>query len=188
MADLTFEDISSSFYKHMQKAVLRMIQDEKFSSDMKEWYNNFIAATEDENLTQAEADLLKQQYQSIADAQNARYQSIMEVIGAPVESSSKTLSKGIAGITETTANRLEAEFGGLRLAQLELLQVTKGHGITLSQQLSVATNQLAELVAIQNNTYRTANNTERLAAIEGTLVSMNNKMSNSDAQRRGAGL
>ena len=98
------------------------------------------------------------------------------------------LSKGIAGITENAANRLESEIGGLRLANLELLELTKTQGFTLGQQLSVSNSMLNELVAINNNTYRTANNTDRLVGIETAIVSLNNKVGNNDAARRAGGL
>lgn len=94
-------------------------------------------------------------------------------------------STGISSITESTANRLEAEFGGLRLAQIELLQVTVAYSM---EHTRLANGRLSELIAIQNNTFRTANNTDRLVAIESALVSMNNKMTNTDALRRGAGI
>lgn len=96
-----------------------------------------------------------------------------------------SLSKGIAGITETTANRLEGEFGGLRIAQLQLLEVSKSNH---TQIVTISAKQINELVLIQQNTLRTAKNTDRLEAIETVLVSLNSKVSNSDAIKRGAGL
>lgn len=103
----------------------------------------------------------------------------------PKKDKSGSLSKSIEGISENTANRLEAEFGGLRIAQLQLLEVTKSNH---NDFLMVARDNIAYLNAIQINTLRTADNTERLANIESAIVQLNGKVINSDAIRRGAGL
>lgn len=110
----------------------------------------------------------------------------LDIFGGDGEQGS--LSKGIAGITETTANRLEAEFGGLRLAQLQLLEVSKSQSGQLQQQANIMNNKLAVLNSINTNTGRTADNTERLANIETAIVSLNNKITNTDSLLRGAGL
>lgn len=99
-----------------------------------------------------------------------------------------SISKGIQGITETTANRLEAEFGGLRLAQLQLLEVSKSQSGQMQQQVNIMNSKLAVLNSINTNTGRTADNTDRLANIETAIVSLNNKVSNTDSLLRGAGL
>ncbi|PVH26294.1 hypothetical protein [Sphingobacterium corticibacter] len=95
------------------------------------------------------------------------------------------LNKGITTITENTANRLEAEFGGLRIAQLQLLEITKQQH---SSFMSVSSDHLAKLNAIENNTFRTANNTDRLGNIETAIVELNKKVTNGDMLKRGAGL
>ncbi|MFD2597322.1 hypothetical protein ACFSQ3_00040 [Sphingobacterium corticis] len=95
------------------------------------------------------------------------------------------LNKGIASITENTANRLEAEFGGLRIAQLQLLEITK---LQHSSFISISSDHLAKLNAIENNTFRTANNTDKLTGIETAIVELNKKVTNGDMLRRGAGL
>ncbi len=100
-------------------------------------------------------------------------------------SNSGSLKNDIQGMTEQQAGRLEAEFGGLRIAQLQLLETTKSNH---TQMYMIAQDKLSQLIAIQQNTYRTANNTDRLANIENAIVSLNNKVSSSDAARRGAGL
>lgn len=97
-------------------------------------------------------------------------------------------SKGIQGITENTAGRVEGELGGLRLAQLELLSVAKIEAGQMDQQLSLMNESMTILSAIRQNTGRTASNTDRLVNIEAAIVSMNNKISNGDAIRRGGGI
>ncbi|WP_286710221.1 MULTISPECIES: phage tail tape measure protein [Sphingobacterium] len=120
---------------------------------------------------------------------NEAMESAFAGLGLEKESSSSTekgsLKNDIQGISEQQAGRLEAEFGGLRIAQLQLLETTKSNH---TQLYMIAQDKLTQLIAIQQNTYRTANNTDRLANIENAIVSLNNKVSSSDAARRGAGL
>ena len=120
---------------------------------------------------------------------NEAMESAFAGLGLEKESSSSTekgsLKNDIQGISEQQAGRLEAEFGGLRIAQLQLLETTKSNH---TQMYMIAQDKLSQLIAIQQNTYRTANNTDRLANIENAIVSLNNKVSSSDAARRGAGL
>jgi|GEM_PF-4550402 len=102
-----------------------------------------------------------------------------------------SISKGIEGIKETTANRLEAEFGGLRLAQLQLLEITKEQVISIKQSENFAFRNLETALKIERNTFRTAENTEhlsRLGNIETAIVSLNNKITDIDSLARGAGL
>lgn len=97
-------------------------------------------------------------------------------------------SKGIQSLTESTGGRIEGEMGGMRLAQLEALQVAKQQQGTMAQQVVIMNNKLAVLNSINQNTGRTADNTDRLVNIETAIVSLNNKISNGDALRRGAGI
>lgn len=118
-------------------------------------------------------------------------ESAFKELGVEPESAGKdTLSKNIQGIKETTANRLEAEFGGLRLAQLQLLEVTRGQVAIMQQHSGYAFQNLQNAILIERNTFRTAENTEhlsRLANIETAMISMNSKIVDGEALRRGAG-
>ncbi|SMG32455.1 phage tail tape measure protein [Sphingobacterium psychroaquaticum] len=184
------KDFGDSFEEIMKNALKASFQAKFLEDAMAPFYEELAKMMEGGDLSVEQIDKLRQKYTAIGEENAKKWEELEKITGIDISGKEKQgeLSKGIAGITESTANRLEAEFGGLRLAQLELLQVAKGQGVTLGQQLYVATSQLSELVAIQNNTYRTANNTDRLASIEGALISMNSKMSSNDAARRGAGL
>ncbi|WP_461487096.1 hypothetical protein, partial [Pedobacter sp.] len=95
------------------------------------------------------------------------------------------LSKGIQGITETTANRLEAEFGGLRLAQLQLVSITQTNH---SQIMAMNTQKLNSLIQIEINTRGTKENTDHLSPIRTALESIDKKTSDTNAKLRGGGI
>ena len=144
-----------------------------------------------DGLSEDEINKFKTGYEAIVQSGLDSLKEIEKATG--VKTSSKPSSNGslqddIQGITQQQAGRLEAEFGGFRIAQLQLVDITKANHV---QYMIIAQDKLTQLIAIQQNTYRTANNTDqlsRLANIESAIVSLNNKVSSSDAARRGAGL
>lgn len=186
------EDFANSFEKLMQNAVLQSFKRKYLEEALQGWYDEFAGATESGGgLDEGEIAALQQGYNTIIENARKGLEDMQKVTGTNIGSDSSqqgSLSKGIAGITETTANRLEAEFGGLRLAQLQLLEVSKSQSGQLQQQVTIMNNKLAVLNSINTNTGRTADNTERLANIETAIVSLNNKISNTDSLMRGAGL
>lgn len=181
---------AKGFDKIMENYLLQKFTRDYLQKAMQGWYEEMDAyAKSGGGIDDDEKDRLKESLEAIRKEGDRQLDIIKDALGYDPTKSDSTSSlkadSGIRGITEQTANRLESEFGGMRLAQLELLQLTKTNG---ANYLEIANSHLTELIAIQHNTYRTANNTDRLANIETAIVSLNNKVSSSDAARRGAGL
>ncbi|WP_262246954.1 tape measure protein [Parapedobacter soli] len=184
------EDFADNFEKIMQRAILQSLKRNVLETQLQGWYEDFATAAED-GLNRGEISDLESAYNDIINNAKKQFDDLKELTGISFESEdseSKGLSRAISGITESTANRLEAEFGGLRLAQLQLLEVTKSNTNIYNEQLQIMNAKLAVLVSINANTGRTADNTDRLANIETAIVSLNNKISNTDSLMRGAGL
>ncbi len=179
----TFDD----FIKNAVANSLKLKILEPIINEMMDQVSSYMAGNDGNlggfNFTKWRKDLEKG-----TDEFNEGLSEILKGLGieAGSEASSQgQISKGIQGITETTANRLEAEFGGLRLAQLELVEIARN---TVPKQLQIGMDSLMQLQMIQSNTYRTAGNTDRLVNIETAIVDLNRKMSGTDTLRRGAGL
>lgn len=124
-------------------------------------------------------------YKMLEAAKRAGLENGMNIFGDSGKGTQGELSKGISGITENTANRLEAELGGLRIGNMQLLDISK---YSFTEIIRIKNSMLGQLTLIQNNTLRTANNTDRLAGIEMAIVSLNSKVVSGDAIKRGAGL
>ncbi|MCY4781454.1 phage tail tape measure protein [Sphingobacterium sp. UT-1RO-CII-1] len=176
-----------SFQDIMRNAIKATFQAKYLQDAMTPFYNELAAMMEAGTPTEKQIDALREKYESIAEKAAKEWENIEKITGQDLSdktSKQGELAKGIAGITESAPGRIEAEFGGLRLAQLELLQVSK---INHADYLRISSDKLGQLIAIQNNTFRTANNTDRLENIETAIVQLNNKITNTDAIRRGAG-
>lgn len=155
-ADLTFGDISDSFYKHMQKAVLRLVQDGKMTQSIQEWYDKVMEAMEDGSLTKQESETLKAQYQAIAEAGNKRYQEIMDLMGYEGDTKSSGLKGSIQKeMTEATASELTGLFRSTFELSKRSLQESQSQTISMGKIVELTSNGLVVLNNIQNNTAAT---------------------------------
>lgn len=102
-----------------------------------------------------------------------------------------TLSGAIKGITVDQADLLAGQFAGMRLAQLETVELARTRNSTLAMHSAFMTQQLNYLNSISVNTGRTADNTaqlSRLESMERSLKSMDRKISSSVNAREAAGI
>ena len=182
---------SEGFDKVMENYMMQKFSRDFLQEKMQGWYDMMDDLSEG-GITSSERDQLASEWEKIKEQGQQRLDEMKEVLRLTGESKpgtdSGSFSHDIKNISETTANRLESEFGGLRMAQLQLVDITKSNHVDY---LRISNQKLTIMNAIQNNTFRTASNTEelsRLANIETAIVSLNNKVTNSDAARRGAGL
>jgi len=185
------EDFANSFESIMRKSLLNTFKQDLLQKELQKFYKDFAEASEG-GLSKNEVNKLREEYQQIIENAQKQFEELEKVgIDLTDGGSSGGISSGIQGITETTANRLEAEFGGLRLAQLQLVEITMQQFESIRKQEMYAFNNINTALQIERNTFRTAENTQhlsRLANIETAIVALNNKISNADAARRGAGL
>lgn len=141
-----------------------------------------------DGLDENELEAFRNAYRSIVETGLDAIKDLEKITGPLGGKKQGEFSKGIQSLTESTGGRIEGELGGLRLANLEALQVARQQAGTMAQQVVIMNNKLAVLNAINQNTGRTADNTDRLANIEAAIVSMNSKIASGDAIRRGGGL
>lgn len=169
--------ISAMAFTYLEEPIKKLVED---------FQKNSLDGLDEDEIKQFEEG-----YKQIIETGTQQVEAIERALGRSVGGSKKasgSISNEIKGITENTANRLEAEFGGLRLAQLELLNTTKANHVDY---LRIAQDHLVSLNQIQLNTYRTANNTDNLSQlsdIRSAIVELNKKVTNGDMLRRGAGL
>ncbi|WP_282638093.1 hypothetical protein [Sphingobacterium thalpophilum] len=185
------ESMDKAFDKFIKNALVNSLRLRLINPIVEDMVNKLdqYMAKNDNSPVGFNFDYWRDRLNGVGKTFNEAMENAFAGLGLEKESSSSTekgsLKNDIQGISEQQAGRLEAEFGGLRIAQLQLLETTKTNHV---QYMMIAQDKLTQLIAIQQNTYRTAENTERLANIENAIVSLNNKVSNSDAARRGAGL
>lgn len=122
-------------------------------------------------------------------AKDAAKEQGLDILGGAEEDKQESpLVGAIKGITADQADLLAGQFAGMRLANLEMLELDKVRNGLMAGYSEQMTDQLATLNLIVFNTGATATNTARLESIEVTLKSMNNKMNSSANAVEASGL
>lgn len=141
------QDFADFFQETMQDAALSIFKSKEIAKQMEAFFEQFAAAAESgDALTAPEIEELKKVFNSSMEDLNKKFEQLRQITGidlsAGTNNASNSLAGAIKGITEQQAELLAAQFGGLRLATLEVQRLN-------SQMLS-------ELTSIQNNTGLTA--------------------------------
>ena len=135
-------DFAGTFQELMQKALLQSLQLKYLEGPLTDFFNEFAAFSEsDGQLTQGEVSNLQSIYNDILSNAATQFDQLQQVAGINLSSQgsqSNSLSGAIKGISESQADLLASQFGGLRITALD--------------HLTVARSQLNALNAIQGNT------------------------------------
>lgn len=184
------KDFGKTFEDTIQKSILNGFKGELIRKQLQAFYDQFAELSTD-GLTSDEIAKLRKTYMDAMDKAKKDLSDLSAATGIDLKNGSsndKSLSKSITGITEQTANRLEAEFGGMRIAQLQTNAILTPIGKSLGDLYLIARDNFAVQQQIEKNTFRTANNTTNIPQIVEELRTLNKKIADVSALKRGAGL
>jgi hypothetical protein len=191
------ESFEKKFKDTMQQALLQSLERDFLKDKVQSWYENFHTAIEsDSELTAAEVAQLQKDYLKIGNESKAYYDQLKKATGLDftkeTDASEKTMAGAIKGITADQADLLAGQFGGLRISMIELVGVSRdGYASirsTAEGQLDILRSSYITQMQIEQNTRRTADNTEKLLSVDASLKSIDKKMDSNDANLRAAGL
>lgn len=136
-------DFASSFQDLMQQALIQSLKVRVLEGPIKELFDKFSDATQSgDQLTQTEIADLQSRYNQIIENAAKQFDQLQQIAGVNFSSSSSaagssnnTIQGSFKAITEDTANLLAGQFGGLRLTNVGILNVS-------TEQLSVARQQV----------------------------------------------
>lgn len=134
-----------------------------------------------------------QQFKKDTQGKAAQYERDLGASGInrdPTDRQPGALAGAIKGITADQADLLAGQFAGMRLAQLETVELARTRNSTLAMHSSFMTQQLNYLNSISMNTGVTAQNTgelKRMESMEKSLKSMDRKMGSTTNQMEAAG-
>ncbi|WP_300856790.1 phage tail tape measure protein [uncultured Rikenella sp.] len=163
--DATFDDVAGNFQTTMMHAINRVIAS-GLDGRLKKWYENLSAAMEDGTLSDSEREALRKEYEDIyRDAQDRR-KAAYEMAGIdPAVATADGLRGEISEkITEETATKLEGLFRVTYDKVAEIRGMTADQLQTLRDSLADVAEILRYQAAIEENTRRTAEHTQPLAA------------------------
>ena len=105
----TTEDFTENWTDMVRNALIEGLMDNKYDKMLKEWYDEFAEAMNDQALTSSERDALKQKYDAIVQQGIADRNAINAIVGGGAYS--QQASKGEAwGMTQETGEELNGRF------------------------------------------------------------------------------
>lgn len=166
------QDFADNFEQVMRNAILNTFKTKTLAREMEAFYDEFYRVTAQGGLTDQKLDQLKVMYDAMIKKGREEMDKLSQITG--VDLSTSASSSGKAGairreITEETGGKIEA----LGRSQFE---VSKSLLLLQEKQWAIANNfnriGIERLTAIQKNTLRTADNTQRLENIENHLAKL----------------
>jgi DNA repair exonuclease SbcCD ATPase subunit len=166
-SDLTFEKIAESFSGHMEKAVLRMIQNNYLNEELAKWYDDFYHDMGDDfEISDDEAKRLQKQYADIVNKANAAYDAAMKATGISMENSVgeiNSLSGAIKGASQQSIDLLVGQTNAVRNNQVQSMEILRNQLLHLASidmkigisndHLGVSNYHLERIDSKLNNTY-----------------------------------
>lgn len=136
------EDFANNFEKMMQQAVINSLMNKTYNQKIKDWYEAFAAAMNDENLdpnhplkgqlTQAEQERLKEQWDNIVNQAVQERDGIIKAMGWNTSAEQQSSSRTLEGMSQDTGNAIEGRLTALQIA-VESIRAHEGqHTLSLA--------------------------------------------------------
>lgn len=166
------QDFGKTFESTIQKSILNGFKGEIIRKQLQAFYTQFAELSEG-GLTSQEVETLRQSYLTASEKAKKDLEDLSKATGIDLtkDPSGNSSSTGIARtqLTEETGQRID----GIMRAQYDATKMTNTLltpiGKSLGDLYLIAKGNFDVQVKIEQNTFRTANNTERLQAIEASL-------------------
>ena len=190
-------DVMSDYSDIIQNALLSTFESEVVKKELAAFYAKLSAAAESDGaITVAEKEALSAEYRAMRERVAKEAEAYSTVTGSSFVNAEKGgsgsgLSGAIKGITETQADLLAGQFGGLRIAQIDGNAIARTNGISIQEQNNMLAAQHLTMIKIEMNTKITAeviqsvDNTTK--SMDTTLKKMDDKMNNNANAAAAAG-
>ena len=155
--DKSAQDFASDFEKYMMRAMLNAKVSDMLDDDIKAFYDAWSEYSKsDSKLTEAEIEKLRKRWQELVDKGLIIRDEVSNVTGYEGNGKeSSSVSKGIAGVTEETADLLASYINAVRAdVSVGRVMQEKFFNTDFPQLSAVAQAQLTQLNAIAANTSR----------------------------------
>lgn len=174
------EDFAQNLEKQLQTAILSGMSAEKFRSQLEQLYNDFSeAAKSDGKIIDTEADVLRARYQNIVDAAIAEREQLADAFGWDSSSTpTSSSSKGIANMSQETADELNGRFTALQIAGEETKNQMIAAVAALSNIQLSSTERNSLLKSILEQHVISNNFLEDLAAYSKVIAGFGEKLDN----------
>ncbi|RQO79128.1 phage tail tape measure protein [Pedobacter sp. KBW01] len=153
------QDFGKTFEEIMQKSILNGFKGELIRKQLQAFYSQF-ATLSDGGLTSEEIETLRKAYLSASEKAKKDLEALSKATGIDLTTGTGTSTAQSTritdAVTETTANKVEGAFNGMRLVQLQTNVLLTAQGKTLGDLYLIASNNFALQQKIEANTRRGA--------------------------------
>lgn len=143
-------DFAGDFEKLMKQAILNSLKYQTLQKPLQEWYEQFASAAESDGaLTQSEIEQLQNSYDAIIRAAGQQFEDLKQITKIDfnsADSQPNSFAGAIKGITQQQADLLAGQFGGLRMTNVDILNVNRSQ----LNALNVIANNTGLLVEIES--------------------------------------
>lgn len=184
----TMLDFGDDFRGMMEDSLLKALQTEYLDDAIAGFYKRYAEAAKG-GLTDEKVNALKREYESIIQKGLDEMKNIDKITGGPKvdESTGNSLKGAYATASQESITLLAGQTSGMRIAQIETNSLLKPIGKSMGDIYEIAKSNFDIAVKTERNTFKTANNTDRLENIEAQLIQMNRKIGESGNAAKAAG-
>lgn len=170
--DATFDDVAGNFEDTMMNAINRVIAS-GLDDDLKKWYGDFAERMEDGELSDKDREALKAEYERIYQEALEKRDALYQAAGVETAPGAASGLRGEISekITEETATKLEGLFRVTYDKVAEIRELTADQLQTTRAGFGDVAEILRHQAAIEENTRRTAKNTDGLSDKLDAVVS-----------------
>jgi tape measure domain-containing protein len=169
------QDFGKTFEATMQKSILNGFKGELIRKQLQAFYTQFATLSEG-GLTSDEIETLRKSYLAASEKAKKDLEDLSKATGIDLTSKAGegNSTKGqLTSASQESVTILSGNLSGMRLAQLRtntiLLENVSG-GRSIGDLYTIATQKLSNLILIEQNTRRTANNTDLLNSKLDTIA------------------
>lgn len=172
-ADNGVEALAENFENYMLSAIMNIVKTQYLTDELKKWYESFSVALSDNELSLAEKEALRKEYEDIMNEGKRRVDAAKDIAGVGSTDSNLTgISKAVAGMSEDTALIFGGYLNSIRDKFFPVADYWLGeHRVLIADMVVHQQDMVAHLAAIEANTKSTAeSNTAILKKISDVIV------------------
>jgi hypothetical protein len=151
--DATSQDFADDFSEYMMKAFLAQEIGTKYQERLQSWYDSWAENMEDGELSDAELETMRSQYENIVNEALAERDRIAAITGYDSTSSSQEASsKGFTAMSEDTGSELNGRFTALQVAGESIAQnmILSMQGVNSLVDIARSGNELLNSILVQS--------------------------------------
>lgn len=172
-ADTSMADVAGSFEEYMENAILGLVKQNTLNKLMGNWYKHFTESMDSGGgLDENEVKKLRQEYEDAFTTAQTAYNNMLDVAGISAQGimSRETSAKGVASMSQESANELNGSFNALLVYSGRTADHTSSIRESMGYILEIQKNGWNDVRIIKELTGQVQTNTAQLMSLSEAIV------------------